>query len=148
MKFLRIAVLAALAAPLWAGGVQLSLGNPAAVDDPAARGALVTVRLSSHGSPVDNAMLTATAEGIVNGERVSQPVKLTPLAKARLVAIHWTRPAEGTWVLRFSLGSDTRYLHVPVESAVLKTQTLDFRYADSTDHVLAMLSKTVKTAKR
>src|SRR5262245_61653470 len=131
----RFVTLAALAVPLMAGGVQLSLGNPQAVEDPAAQGAIVPVRLSSTGNPGANNLLQATAEVLVNGKRVSQPVKVTPLTSTRLVAIHWTRPADGTWVLRFAITNyGGSYLHVPVESATLKPQTLDFRYAEkSTD---------------
>jgi hypothetical protein len=138
----RLAILATLSIPLIAGGIQVSLGNPEAANDPAAQGALVTVRLSSHGQPVDNGLLQATAEGLMGDKRVSQPVTLVPLKNSRLLAIHWTRPAEGTWVLRFGFNGNASYLHVPVESTVIRAQTLDFRYAEkSTDAVLAGLAK-------
>jgi hypothetical protein len=148
MTISRIAILATLSVPLFAGGLQVSLGNPEAVDSPAAKGALVTLRLSAHGRPVDNSIVKVTAEGLIGGRRVSQPVKLVEIPESRMLAIHWTRPAEGTWVLRLS-GVNGQYLHVPVESATISARTLDFRYAtNSTDTVLAELAKKSVLAQR
>ena len=141
MMITRLTLLATLTVPLMAGSFVISLGNPAVSQDPSARGALATVQLSNHLGPVDNSQMEVTAEGFVGGRRVSAPVKVVKLQNSTLSAIHWVKPAEGTWVLRFKIGSD-RYAHVPVGNDGVRPQThfMAWSERDNTDGVLAALA--------
>ncbi len=111
---LRTTVLALFAAPLFGGcGLYLDPGNPSAASDAALHGAFVTVRLfncfgqSRVGSditfPRESATIAATAEGIVDGRRVSIPLRVTRLCIAGMSAVWWKQPNKGTWALRFSV---------------------------------------------
>jgi len=116
LKYLsRSAVLAIFAMPFaHAGGLFFSIGNPDAVSDPAARGAFVTARvLTCFGDVLTGRPIRATAEGLVNGKRVSVPRKVVPLSTPGLHAIQWTRPAEGVWVLELRESYDLGVI-VPV----------------------------------
>src|SRR3989442_998409 len=108
MRFLRFAILIVVSAPLFGGcGLFLDLGNPSAASDPVAHGAFVTVRLfncfgaSREGSeapyPRETALVSGTAEGIVNGYRVSTPLRIVKLGSAGLSAVWWEQPREGVW---------------------------------------------------
>jgi hypothetical protein len=142
-------LLAALAVPLMAGSFVISLGDPAASKDPAARGAIATVQLSTHVGPADNHQLEVTAEGLVGAKRVSMPVKVVKLQNSTLSAIHWTKPAEGTWVLRFKIGAN-RYAQAPVGADGVRPQVHPMAWsdADNTDMVLAALVSKITIAQR
>lgn len=79
-----------------AGGFQLSVESPSP-NDPGMKNAVVVVRTFGCNTPSD-ATLEATAEGVVNGARRSQPVQLTPASTGvYTIAQQW--PSEGTWAL-------------------------------------------------
>jgi hypothetical protein len=125
---------------MFAGSFMISLGNPAATSDPAARGALVTFRLSNHIGPADNSLLEVTAEGLIDSERATMPVRLVRLKDSTLSAIYWSRPVKGAWVLRFKIGAD-RYAQVPVGLDGVRPQVrpLTWSETDQTNTVLAAL---------
>ena len=148
---IRCLILMALAAPMFAGGgpLLLSIGNPAAVNDPAAAGALATVRVLFCGGRFSGAPTPAvTAEGLVNGRRVTQAVRVAPLQGSDLAAIHWSRPAAGTWVLR--LVTSGREVYVPVGRSPIRPEShlLDWTAARSLDRVLAELAGAHAMAER
>jgi len=95
------AVLAMLAMPFaQGGGLFFSIGDPNAASDPAARGAFVTARVfTCFGDLRPDWNISATAEGLVNGERVTVPLKVVRLSIPGLHAIQWTQPKEGVWVI-------------------------------------------------
>jgi len=132
----------ALALPMMAGSFVVSVGDPAAAKDPAARGAIATARLTDHTGPADNSLLEITAEGLVNGRRVTQPVRVTRLANSML-AIHWKRPAGGTWALRFQITSAKRAAFAEVGQGGVRPQThpLEWSETDRTAAVLGDLAK-------
>jgi hypothetical protein len=86
----------AWAAVALAGGFQLSV-EPASTSDPQLKGAVLLVRTFGCHQP-DNATLSATAEGIVNGRRQSMPIQLIPTSKG-VYAIKQQWPSQGVWVL-------------------------------------------------
>lgn len=88
-----------LAANAYGGGFWLTLGNPAANPEAQAAKAVVTIMPTGCHNPAE-AKVTATAEGVVNGKRVSSPVKVTALGRKGLHAIARQWPAEGKWALR------------------------------------------------
>lgn len=78
-----------------AGGFQLRVEVPQDDSD-----AVLLVRTYRCHQP-EKAKVSGTAEGIVEGQRVSVPVQLQPVKKGvYAVAQQW--PTEGTWVLAFS----------------------------------------------
>jgi DMSO/TMAO reductase YedYZ molybdopterin-dependent catalytic subunit len=99
MKKTMMALAAMLALNVYGGGFYLTLGNPAASAEAQAAKAVVTVMPTGCHNPAE-AKVTATAEGMVNGKRVSSPVKVTALGRKGLHAIARQWPAEGKWALR------------------------------------------------
>jgi hypothetical protein len=133
---LQLAAFAAIAGPSFAGGVFLSIGNPSAVGDPAAQGALATVRvLNDVGTSMQDVKIMGTAEGLVDGRRVTMPLRFDKLSVPGLSAIWWEQPKHGTWVLNLSASDDScvrcgvdGYVHlytfdaIPVRSGVVRPQ--------------------------
>ena len=84
---------------LSAGGMRLEIGNAKAHPEAAARKGLVLARLTACQTPA-KAVLTVTAEGIVDGKRRSIPVAYDSLATTGTWSIARNWPAEGKWALR------------------------------------------------
>jgi hypothetical protein len=82
----------------FAGGFWVSIQNPSTLKDPVARNAVVLVRADGCHNPAE-ASITATAEGLVNGERRSIPLKLEPVSQPATFAVTRQWPTEGVWVL-------------------------------------------------
>lgn len=90
-------VITLMLAPLaFAGGFYLEVERPAS-SDASLKDVVLLVHPTGCHKPED-ANLTATAEGIVNGERVSVPLQFTRTAKG-VFAIKKQWGAEGAWVL-------------------------------------------------
>ncbi len=98
----RAAALAAalLLAPaaLRAGGFFLTLGHPQASRDPLAKNAVFLVRPDGCHDPA-RATISAVAEGLVEGRRVSAPLKLVALGSPGTYAVRREWPAGGSWVV-------------------------------------------------
>ena len=92
-------ILSTIIAPLFAGGLWLEIGNPAASPEAQAKHAVLIARATSCHSPAKTS-LTATAEGIVNGVRTSIPLKIAPLSTEGTFAIRREWPEQGTWVVK------------------------------------------------
>lgn len=85
-------------APAWAGPPWISVEYPPNPHDPASRGALVLVHAYHH----QHAMpfpVSATAEGLVNGERRSVPLRVAETSRGGVYAVRGDVPGEGAWVL-------------------------------------------------
>ncbi len=83
--------------PPWIG-VEMP-GDPT---NPASRGAVLLVHAYSCGGPTTSAV-SATAEGIVKGERKTLPLTLSPAGSTGVYAVAKQWPSEGAWVLTFSM---------------------------------------------
>jgi len=90
---LLIVAATALAGPPW-----LSIELPANPYHRQTRDALALVRTYHHGVPIQ-LQVRATAEGLVDGERVSLPLELVPTETTGLYALRGKLPARGVWVL-------------------------------------------------
>jgi hypothetical protein len=89
----------ALGASAYSGNVlRLELSDPTASTDPAAKGAIAVARAVGCGEP-SKVIVTATAEGLVNGERKSIPLEAVALSTPGSYAFKGNVPAEGYWVL-------------------------------------------------
>jgi hypothetical protein len=90
---LLLATTVAIAGPPW-----ISLEYPANQIDRETRGALALLRIYHHANP-GQFPVEGTAEGIVEGRRVSIPLEFTPVGSAGAWAVRGDIPTEGTWVL-------------------------------------------------
>ncbi|MGH7571685.1 MAG: hypothetical protein ACREMK_07570 [Gemmatimonadota bacterium] len=87
-----------LAAGAVAGPPWISIELPANPHDPATRQSLLVVHAYHHGAGVQYPV-TGTAEGLVDGERRTVALEITPTGKAGLYAVTRPRLDEGAWVL-------------------------------------------------
>jgi hypothetical protein len=97
MLRLTIAVLA-IAALAMAEGFTFTIGSPVASQDFHFKAAVFVFRTegcSDSGKP----QISATAEGIVNGERRSVALKVMPASKPGVYGVYQSWPAEGQWVV-------------------------------------------------
>jgi hypothetical protein len=85
-------------APVFAGGFVLGVGNPKANPEAAAKNAVVVARITSCHSP-EKTVMTATAESISGGKRVSIPLTLSKLSAPGTFAISQQWPKEGVWTI-------------------------------------------------
>ena len=98
MLRLGIAVLA-FARPAMAEGFTFAIGNPVASQDFQFKTAAFVFRTEGCADPA-NAQISATAEGIVKGDRRSVALKVSPgSTKPGVYAIFHSWPAEGHWVV-------------------------------------------------
>lgn len=95
---LAVALLLAVTSVALAGPPWISLEYPPNALDRDTRGALALVRIYHHENP-GQFPVEGTAEGIVDGERVSLPLKFTPVGSAGVWAVWGDIPDEGNWVL-------------------------------------------------
>jgi hypothetical protein len=101
MRRLLIAVLAAgfVAAPIFAGALTLTADDPKANPEAVAMHAIVAAHTTACHSPADT-VITATAEGIVNGKRVSMPLKVIRLKEPGYFAVAKEWKDGGFWVVK------------------------------------------------
>jgi len=88
---LGIALSAALASLAHAGGAGVSVER--------AKDGKYLVHSFACTGP-SSVSIVATAEGVVNGERQSIPLKLEPMKEPGLYQFERTWPAQGTWLVR------------------------------------------------
>jgi hypothetical protein len=93
---LSSAVLLTIASPALAGGFQLSLETPSG-GDPQLKDAVLIVRTFGCHQPAD-AKLSASAEGLINGNRKSLALELRSIGSG-VYALKQQWPSEGHWVL-------------------------------------------------
>jgi hypothetical protein len=104
MRLRVFAITCLLGAPVFAGGAWLSFADPKSSTDPLAAGALTTVKLvSPAGKTLDTVEISGTADGLVDGERVSVPIGIEKLSTPGLRAIRWRPASQGQWVLAFNV---------------------------------------------
>jgi hypothetical protein len=83
-----------------AGGFHLSAEAPGAESQSQFKDAVLVVRTFGCNQP-DNAMISASAEGLVNGQRQSAPLRLNQISKG-VYAIVKQWPSTGSWVVTIS----------------------------------------------
>ena len=95
-----LAVLA-LAGQLWAGGFFLTLGSPDSSPEARKLNAVLTIKMDGCHDP-GAATVTATAIGMVNGERREIPLQLQAMTTPGMYALAQQWPKEGRWVLKLA----------------------------------------------
>ncbi|HUP00419.1 MAG TPA: hypothetical protein VM737_02735 [Gemmatimonadota bacterium] len=93
-----------LTAPVLAGPPWISIEIPANPHDRATRGALLVVHAYHHGDNVAYP-LTGTAEGLVDGKRVSLPLSITRTGSAGVYAVAPPDLPAGSWILVLRLAA-------------------------------------------
>src|SRR5215216_4729495 len=94
-----VALALALSSEVFAGGFQLSVETPAA-NNAKTKDAALIVRTYGCMQPAD-AVVTASAEGLVNGKRQSVPLELAQVETgAYMLKQQW--PSEGFWVVNIN----------------------------------------------
>ena len=97
-RTMPIAAVLGLAGQLFAGGFYLQLGNPEANPEARKANAVLTVKATGCGEPA-KAKITASATGVVHGQRQRIELKLTPLSEPGTYALSQQWPNEGRWVI-------------------------------------------------
>jgi hypothetical protein len=85
--------------PLLAGALMLEIGNPASNPEALSKHAALVARTTACHSPEKTSM-TAMAEGVIDGQRRSIPLKLIPLSTPGTFAITREWPSVGTWAVK------------------------------------------------
>ena len=91
----------ALAGQLWAGGFFLTLGSPDSSPEARKLNAVLTIKMDGCHDP-GAATVTATAIGMVNGERREIPLQLHAMTTPGMYALAQQWPKEGRWVLKLA----------------------------------------------
>ena len=99
MRKTIVTLMLACAGQMFAGGFWLQVGNPEANAAAGKMGAVVTIKAVGCHDPA-TAKVTATAVGVVNGERRTIPLELKPLAEPGAYALSQQWPREGKWVIQ------------------------------------------------
>ncbi len=96
---LRLGIAAcALAGLAVAEQFTFAIGGPVASQDFRSKVAAFVFRTEGCADP-EKAQVSGTAEGLVNGERRSMPLKVMPMSKPGVYAVYRTWPAEGGWLV-------------------------------------------------
>jgi hypothetical protein len=93
-----VALAAATASPAWAGPPWLSIEFPANPMSKSSQGAYLLVHTFHHEQAV-NFTVEARAEGLVDGERKTLPLKLEQTDREGVYALKQTWPEKGDWVI-------------------------------------------------
>jgi hypothetical protein len=90
------------AEPAYGGPPWISVELPANPHHESTRNASLLVRAYHHSSPLV-VSVTAVAEGIVDGRRVSRKLDLRATNQTGVYAVHSPLPTGGTWILAFTI---------------------------------------------
>ena len=99
MRKTIVTLMLACAGQLLAGGFYLQLGNPEANAEARKLGAVVVIKATGCHDPA-TAKITATAIGVVNGQRRTIPLEVKPLSGTGEFALAQQWPREGKWVIQ------------------------------------------------
>jgi hypothetical protein len=96
---LRLAIATfAVAAPALAEGFTFNIGSPVASQDFRFKAAAFALRIEGCAEPA-KAQISATAEGIVKGERRSVALRVMRASKPGVFAVDQNWPTQGEWVV-------------------------------------------------
>jgi hypothetical protein len=106
-------LLVVLAAPLFAGGFFLQLGNPEANPEAQKLHAVLVIKAAGCHDPA-GAEVTATAVGMVGRERRTIPLKVEKLSETGTFALTRQWPREGKWVIEIVGRNPTQFTNTLV----------------------------------
>ena len=108
MRKTIVTLMLACAGQMFAGGFWLQVGNPEANPTAGKLGAVITIKAVGCHDPAA-AKVTATAIGVVNGERRTIPLELKPLGEPGFYALSQQWPKEGKWVIQLVGKNDEQF---------------------------------------
>ena len=123
-----IVISMALASQLFAGGFWLQLGNPEASAEARQVNAVVTIKAVGCHDPAA-ADLTATAIGMVAGQRRSIALKLDKLSEPGAYALSQQWPKEGKWVIQLVGRNDEQFTNTLLSAGPQGVDRLHARQA-------------------
>ena len=85
--------------PLLAGALIVEIGNPSANPEALSKHAVLVARTTACHSP-QKTSLTASAEGAIDGQRRTIPLKLIPLSAPGTFGVAHEWPSTGTWAVK------------------------------------------------
>jgi hypothetical protein len=97
----KLLIAAILAAPLFAGALTLQVDDPRSNPEAIAKNAVVAAHIMACRSP-EKTTVTAVAEGFVNGQRQTIPLKVVNLSQPGAFAITRQWPRQGTWTVKMT----------------------------------------------
>jgi hypothetical protein len=97
----KLLIAAILAAPLFAGGLTLQVDDPRSNREAIAKNAVIVAHITACHSP-EKTTVTAVAEGMVDGQRQSIPLKVINLSEPGAFAISRQWPQQGTWTVKMT----------------------------------------------
>jgi len=98
---LSVAMMLAMSASSFGGGIQFSVETPKAPADAQMKDVVLVARAFSCFQPTDT-KVSGTAEGLINGNRKSIALELSPIGQG-VYAIRQQWPSEGIWVLALAM---------------------------------------------
>lgn len=131
-KLLTFAAVMATSAALVAGGFFVQISNPSANPEAKAQQAVLVIRGYACANP-EKTTITATAEGIANGNRQTIPLKLISLSGQSTYAITRQWPAQGKWIITVT-GSNPRFQWQPGEIVHVQGDSADFTSVQQLGH--------------
>lgn len=141
-----LAILTMLAAPVLAGALRLEVSDVSANPEALSKHAVFVTRTTACHEP-EKTIMTAIAEGIVDGVRKSIPLKIIPLTTAGSFAIVRAWPEKGVWAVKV-VATNPEYKNyataivVPVEKdAVRLTAAQHYYHAPTDAEVAAVIGK-------
>ena len=96
---------AAVAVLAFAGGFTFTIGSSVASQDFRFKTAAFVFRTEGCSDPA-KVQVSGTAEGLVNGERRSVPLKVAATSKPGVYAVNQDWPSEGAWVVNLKGSCD------------------------------------------
>ena len=108
MRKTIVTLMLACAGQIFAGGFWLQPGNPEANPAAGKMGAVVIIKAVGCHDPA-SAKVTATAIGVLNGERRTIPLELKPLGEPGVYALTQQWPREGKWVIQLVGKNDEQF---------------------------------------
>jgi hypothetical protein len=148
MRKVLIAVLATgfAAAPIFAGALTLQADDPTTNSEAVAKNAVVLAHTTACVSP-EKTVITAAAEGIVDGKRVTLPLKVIRLSQPGAFAVAREWPGGGAWVVKM-IATNPDYKNystsivVPADSgAAGRARAKVFYHAPSEDEIDSVLKQ-------
>jgi len=151
MEMVKTALFLLAGACAWGADFSLAIGNPVAVALPngiVKKDIGMAVR-AENCADAARVQITGTAEGSVNGERRSVPLRVVPSSTAGAFAVSRDWPQQGTWLVSLTghCGSSTASAVIPIgPNGFLRESSKFFPRAATAAEVESVLTTLIRGA--